>query len=300
MDWDAEVDVLCVGAGIGGLATAIAAVDAAADVMVTGALRIDGRRWVRGDDPHSAALDAVLQARIEEFGVPRGVAGDEPVDESSEPVAPETAEPAEPGEDAHLDATAVYFAAVIAEVDPSSSAQPPVPTRTVRELTESETGSRTIETFFGSGLLDWVRVCLDSATGALYSTVRGWSADTVRDSSGTTLRVASLGAIEWRDGGGLGELFDWLAAEAAERDIAFQSCSTLKGLIFEDRRIVGAELSTSDGPYFVRARHGVTISPDFIDAGAPAAEDAPAAGLREVCIVGHPASRFARVELVAR
>lgn len=32
--WDTEVDVLCVGAGIGGLATAIAAADADADVMI--------------------------------------------------------------------------------------------------------------------------------------------------------------------------------------------------------------------------------------------------------------------------
>lgn len=304
MDWDAEVDVLCVGAGIGGLATAIAAVEAAADVMVAGALHADDGRWLRGDDGHGSTLGAVLDARIDEFGVPRGVPDDEP-----EPQAPgagevESAESAEPETEEQLDATAGYFAAVTAEVDFDASAPPAdgrwVPARAVRELAESETHTRTIETFFGAGLLDWARVCLDSVTGALYSTVRGWSAETLRDSAGKTLRLASLGAIEWRAGDGPDELFDWLAEAAAERDIAVSAASTLQTLLFEDRRIIGAELNTPEGPYFVRARHGVVISPDFTGGGVPAEADALPPGDLEVCIVGRPASRFARVELVAR
>lgn len=301
MDWDAEVDVLCIGAGIGGLATAIAAVDAAADVMVTGALRADDGRWVRGNEVRCGTLGAVLDARIDAFGVPRGVADEEPESESDE--AGEV-HPAEPAAEQPLDVTAVYFAALTAEVDADVSAQPSngrsVPTRTVREPTESETHSRSIETFFGARLLDWARVCLGSATGALYSTVRGWTAETLRDASGTTLRLSSLGPIEWNAGDGLDELFDWLAAAAAERDIAVSPDSTLESLLFEDRRIIGAELNTPDGLYFVRARHGVVISPDFTNVGAPAENAAPPAGALEVCIVGHPASRFARVELVAR
>lgn len=304
MDWDAEVDVLCVGAGIGGLATAIAAVDAGADVMVTGALHVDDRRWVRGDEAHDTSLGAIIDSRIDAFGVPRGVAVDEPAEEPAPPAAPEIAEPAELDSCEQLDATAVYFAAVIAEADPAADAQSasgrPVPARTVRELTESESQSRSVETFFGARLLDWTRVCLGSATGALYSTVRGWSADTVRDSSGTTLRIAPLGVIEWGADKGPADLFDWLAAAAAQRDIAVESVSTLAQLIFEDRRIVGAELNTPDGPYFVRARHAVVISPDFSGPGAPVAGAAPPAGALEVCIVAHPASRFAQVELVAR
>ncbi|RUP28925.1 MAG: hypothetical protein EKK51_21735 [Mycolicibacterium sp.] len=300
MDWDAEVDVLCVGAGIGGLATAIAAVDAAADVMVAGALHADDGRWLRGDDVHCVTLGAALDARIDEFGVPRGVPDDEP---TPEPDAPGEVEAAEPDTGEQLDATAVYFAAVTAEVgdatDPPSDGGS-VPARAVRELTESETHTRTIETFFGAGLLDWARVCLDSDTGALYSTVRGWTAETVRDSAGKTLRLSSLGAIEWSAGDGPDQLFDWLAAAAAERDIAVTAASTLQALLFEDRRIIGAELNTPDGPYFVRARHGVVISPDFTGGGAPADTAAPPAGALEVCIVGQPASRFARVELVAR
>ncbi len=303
MDWDAEVDVLCVGAGIGGLATAIAAVDAAADVMVAGALHADDGRWVRGDEVRCATLGAVLDARIDEFGVPRG-----PADDAHEPESEEAGKPGESGSgeaqtNAQLDATAVYFAAVTAEVDADGSPEPSsdwsAPTRTVRELTESETHTRGIETFFGAGLLDWARVCLGSATGALYSTVRGWTAETVRDSSDKTLRLSSLGTIDWH-AGGLGELFDWLAAAAAERDIAVSPASTLRSLLFEDRRIIGAELDTPDGLYFVRARHGVVISPDFGDVGAPAGDGGPPAGTLEVCIVGSPASRFARVELVAR
>jgi len=300
LDWDAEVDVLCVGAGIGGLATAIAAVDAAADVMVAGALHADDGRWLRGDDVHCVTLGATLDARIDEFGVPRGVPDDEPAPGADGPGEVAAAEP-DTGE--QLDATAVYFAAVTAEVDDATgppSDGGPVPARAVRELTESETHTRTIETFFGAGLLDWARVCLDSTTGALYSTVRGWTAETLRDSAGKTLRLSSLGAIEWSAGDGPDQLFDWLAAAAAERDIAVSADSTLQALLFEDRRIIGAELNTPDGLYFVRARHGVVISPDFTGGGAPAETAAPTAGTLEVCIVGQPASRFARVELVAR
>ncbi|MCX8553783.1 hypothetical protein OS121_01535 [Mycolicibacterium mucogenicum] len=300
MDWDAEVDVLCVGAGIGGLATAIAAVDAAADVMVAGALPADDGRWLRGDDVHCVTLGATLDARIDEFGVPGGIPDDEPAPEAGGLGEVEAAEP-DLGE--QLDATAVYFAAVTAEVD--DAAEPPsdggsVPARAVRELTGSETHTRTIETFFGARVLDWARVCLDSATGALYSTVRGWSSETLRDSAGKTLRLSSLGAIEWSAGDGPDQLFDWLAAAAAERDIAVSAASTLQALLFEDHRIIGAELNTPDGPYFVRARHCVVISPDFIGKGAPVETDAAPAGTLEVCIVGLPASRFARVELVAR
>jgi hypothetical protein len=305
LDWDAEVDVLCVGAGIGGLATAIAAVDAAADVMVTGVLRVDDDgRWVRGGEVHFGTLGAFLDARIDEFRVPRGIPDDEPEPESDSPGEPGEVEMAGPETGEPLDATAVYFAAVTAEVDAVASAQPSngrsVPARAVRPLTESETHTRTIETFFGAGLLDWARECLDSATGALYSTVRGWSAETLRDTAGKTLRLASLGTVDWRAGDGLGELFDWLAAAAAERDIAVSSASTLQSLLFEDRRIIGAELNTPDGLYFVRARHGVVISPDFTEVGTPAEAAALPDGTLEVCIVGHPASRFARVELVAR
>ena len=160
MDWDAEVDVLCVGAGIGGLATAIAAVDAAADVMGAGALHADDGRWLRGDDVHCVTLGATLDARIDEFGVPRGIPDDEPAPEAGGPGEVEAAEP-DLGE--QLDATAVYFAAVTAEVD--DAAEPPsdgasVPARVVRELTESETHTRTIETFFGAGL------CVNRPSGA--------------------------------------------------------------------------------------------------------------------------------------
>lgn len=303
MDWDAEVDVLCVGAGIGGLATAIAAVDAAAEVMIAGALPADDGHWARGGEVRCATLGAVLDARIDEFGVPRGPADDTPELEAEETGELGEAGPGDLQTDERLDATAVYFAAVTAEVDVEGSAEPSsdwsVPARTVRQLTESETHTRGIETFFGARLLDWARVCLGSATGALYSTVRGWSSETVRDSAGKTLRIYSLGAIDW-NAGGLGELFDWLAAAAAERDIAVSPASTLQSLLFENRRIIGAELNTPDGLYFVRARHGVVISPDFVDVGAPAVDAAAPAGTLEVCIVGRPASRFARVELVAR
>src|ERR1700754_2826337 len=41
MDWDDEVDILCAGSGLGGLATAIAAVDADAEVLVADSTALD-------------------------------------------------------------------------------------------------------------------------------------------------------------------------------------------------------------------------------------------------------------------
>jgi hypothetical protein len=41
MEWDFEVDILCAGYGVGGLATAIASVDAGVDVFVADAPGID-------------------------------------------------------------------------------------------------------------------------------------------------------------------------------------------------------------------------------------------------------------------
>ena len=42
MDWDEEVDVVCTEAGLGGLASAIAAVDAGGDVFVATSTRGEG------------------------------------------------------------------------------------------------------------------------------------------------------------------------------------------------------------------------------------------------------------------
>ncbi|MDR3661502.1 MAG: hypothetical protein P4L86_14130 [Mycobacterium sp.] len=329
MDWDAEVDVLCAGAGIAGLATAIAAVDAGVEVMVAGALPFADDRWVRDRVPGSSGgcattLGAVLRSRIEASGVLR-VAKDQGDDDVAEAAADD--HPSEIADDDavaamtghhrgddrsadQVDATAVYFAALTedSDVDPESIerqvTEQYVSTRTVHELSESERDSRTVETFFGARLADWAQECLGSATAAVYSTVRGWSASTVQDVAGRRVRLAPIGTIDWGVDDGPGELFDWLAAAVAERDIAVSPASTLAALVLEDRRIVGAELQTSDGPYLVRARHGVTISPDFVDAVAVPSRTggggAPLTGALQVCLVGYPASRFARVELVAR
>ena len=41
MQWDERVDILCTGSGLGGLATAIAAVDAGVDVLVADSAGLD-------------------------------------------------------------------------------------------------------------------------------------------------------------------------------------------------------------------------------------------------------------------
>lgn len=56
MEWDDEVDVLCTGSGVGGLATAIAAVDAGVDVFVADSLGLDV-----GDDETNQYFDELSQ-----------------------------------------------------------------------------------------------------------------------------------------------------------------------------------------------------------------------------------------------
>ena len=47
MNWDAEVDVVCIEAGLGGLASAIATVDGGFDVFVASSTAVDGACLVK-------------------------------------------------------------------------------------------------------------------------------------------------------------------------------------------------------------------------------------------------------------
>ncbi len=82
-------------------------------------------------------------------------------------------------------------------------------------------------------------------------------------------------------------------------DIDVLDAAPLDRLVFEDGRVVGVVLATADGPYAIRARRGVTISPTERDfSGADPVLPDYEASMR-VCVVGRTASRFGRVELVS-
>lgn len=256
MVWDTEVDVLCIGAGIGGLAAAIAADDADAVAMIatghaqlspTGlwATAADLRDWL-----HSDVTDG------------------------------ETAQ--------YLAALVDDFALGAAVADSVSGA---VPTRVAGDR---PTGTRTVPTFVGARVADWGVECLKSVTGALVTTVLGWTVTEMRDADGQQILVAPVGDIACRS---THDLVETLVADADARDIEVAVDSPLQRLVFDGGAVVGAVLDGPDGQYSIRARHGVVLSPDLAlpdDVPQPTTAAEP-----RVCLVSIPGSRFVRVELLS-
>ncbi|BBY48624.1 hypothetical protein MARA_20920 [Mycolicibacterium arabiense] len=130
--WDREVDLVSIGAGIGGLAGAIATVDAGCDVLVADAPPV---RINRG-------LGVATRRRVQACGWLITEAADAK--------------------------TADYFADFAAWVPGSAhvARDVPVPTRVVSAVREGE-----IEPFIGSRLSDWAVQCLTSPYGMLHSRV---------------------------------------------------------------------------------------------------------------------------------
>lgn len=262
--WDTEVDVAVIGAGIGGLANAIATVDAGGEVLVA-----DAAPAFRG-----VAAPGALRERV---GVRQSWLRHDTLDlETNE-----------------------YFAAVSEGVLDSAQfgGNGSVPRRVARNLSQDEAfGS--VETFVGSRLTAWASQCIASAYGLLYTSMRDWRTTAMRSDDGESIEVLSIGAMEWADGFGESALRQWVTAQARERDIEVETSSPLERIVFEEGIIVGVVLTTPDGPYAVRTRAGITFAPRDEDAGPY--DDAPTAGDRlQVCLVGRTASRFGRVELMA-
>jgi hypothetical protein len=263
--WDTEVDVAIVGAGAGGLANAIATVDAGGEVLV-----VDAAPTFRGD-----AVSGALRERVEA---------------KRHSLLPET-----------LDVeTNEYFAAVSEGIRLPAD---PVPDATVfqrvaRNLSQDEAFGF-VEPFVGSRLNSWAEQCITSPYGLLYTSMRDWRTTTMRAAGGDSIEVVSVGAMEWADGFGEADLLQWLTTEAYDRDIEVETATSLERIVFEEGVIVGVVLSTPDGPHAVRTRAGITFASrdhDPADGGHPGAT----AGDRlQVCLVGRTASRFGRVELMA-
>ena len=263
--WDEEVDVAVVGAGIGGLANAIAAVDAGGEVLV-----VDARPHAFGGG-HPGALRERVEAR--------------PLSLLPETVDPETTE---------------YFAAVSEGVlqVPQPAGEVSVPRRNARNLSSDEAfGS--VEPFFGSRLNAWAEQCITSPYGLMYTSMRDWQTTTMRSGNGESIEVCSVGAMDWAPGFGEGDLRQWLLAQAEERDIEVQPSSTLERIVFEEGLIVGIVLSTPTGPWAVRTRAGICLAPGDQDAYEGASVGPEAGDRLHVCLVGRTASRYGRVELLA-
>jgi hypothetical protein len=262
--WNREVDLICLGAGIGGLASAIASVDSGADVIVA--------------DPAPAAPGgAASVATRRRVGSVRGWLQHDPVDFDTDEYFSALTE--------GLDATSVRADAAL------------VPKRLASAWTADE---RTVEPFIGATIRAWDAKCLGSPYGMLHSSVFGWDRTRMRSSDGDSIEVLPIGEMDWHDGFGEHDVLDWMTRQALERDVEVLAATPLQRLVFEEGLIVGAVLDTPDGPLAVASRHGVTLSPtdhEPVLVGGALTEQSPGEE-RQVCLVARTASRFGRVEFV--
>ena len=262
--WDEEVDVVCTGSGIAGLAHAVAVVDMGGEVFVANS---------RGDIEPSGSSVAV-RSHVDRL---HWLEVDVPDPETNE-----------------------YFAALSSDLGPltRSARDVDVPIRVV-DHAEPVDPRGAVAPFVGARLRDWAARCLVSPYGYLYTRVSDWQSKTLRTVDGESLEVAEIGSITPDLANIGGSVLDWLTAAARDRRIEVHQVTSLQRIVFEDGDAVGAEFATPDGPLAVRARRGVTVlsgGPQVtMAAGQPLRADDPT--LR-VCLVGQIASRFGRVELL--
>ncbi|MDO3635669.1 hypothetical protein [Mycolicibacterium arseniciresistens] len=259
--WDEEVDVVCVGGAVGGLASAMIAVDAGAEVFVATAPP-------PVDDDVVAPPPSYLE---------RGWLTHAPED----------------------DETREYFAELsedLATLDPVAGDME-LPTRVVRAQTRDERDGRWVEPFYGGRLRKWATQCLRSPYGLLHSRVADWQTTTMRTPAGRAIEVKPLGPVG--TAGTVLSLADWLGGQAHDRQISIHTGVALQRVVFEDGEVAGVVVDGVDGPHAVRARHGVTIAP--ADSHAVAIGRRPLQGYegyQQLCLVSESASRFARLELL--
>ena len=282
--WDLEVDIAVIGAGIGGLANAIAAVDAGGEVLVANAV------------PQKPALPGTPSTAPAVPETPGALTGLSPI-ALRERVA--TARSWLRRDTLDLE-TNEYLAAVGEDITDSAidRGNGAVPRRKARNLSTEEAFRRPVETFVGARLTGWAEQCVASPYGLLYTSMRDWRSTTMKSANGESVEALSIGAIDWADGYGVGALRQWLTAEALKRDIEVEAETRFERIVFEEGVIAGVVLSAEDGPIAVRTRAGITFAPSDYDTGAGEHVVGGPEERLQVCLVGRTASRFGRVELL--
>jgi hypothetical protein len=262
LQWDLDVDMVCTGSGVAGLASAIAGGDLGGDVFVAGSPRAD----VSGEPV--AALRRQSEARSEHPWLDTGVSDLETTD---------------------------YLAALSSDLGPGDRpSDAGLPISVVHEV-PVEPGL-TVAPFYGAKLREWTARCLASPYGFLHTRLSDWWTTTLHTLDGETIEVAEIGSMTTDpDNGGL---LDWLGAQARDRGIEIQPDCALHRIVFEDGDAVGAVFATPDGPLAVHARYGVTVTTGSPTAAAPPHHVATAGAPMRVCLVSRYASRFGRVELL--
>jgi hypothetical protein len=262
MMWDDEVDLVCSGPGVGGLASAIAAVDAGHEVFLARSAADDR---AEAPQPGYCRAHPWLSNRV---------------------VDPETNE---------------YFAALSGDLGTLGwgGRDAEVSIRVVRGEPPADR-KRAVEPFVGARLRDWAARCLVSPYGFLHSRISGRGTTPMRTRGGEAIEVTVVGSMEPDIASDAASaLTQWLSTEAYERDLPVFDDSPLERMVFEEGDVVGAVFTTPDGPYAVRARRGVTVTTGGLPRN-PGMSTASIAGHGplQVCLVSQTASRFGRVELL--
>ncbi|MFY1621008.1 hypothetical protein [Micromonospora sp. WMMD736] len=262
MLWDDEVDVICTGFGVGALASAVIAVDAGLDVFMA---RPQIEVLASGSAQPGPGMQWLGPALIDA-------------------------------------ATSDYFAALTGDLGPLNTAphDVKVPMRVV--VAQSSSGDdRGVEPFFGARLRDWALRCLASPYGFMYTRLGGNQVTTMRSGDGETVEVALVGTLDTSaevvrlDAGSLTE---WLTGQVRDRSIEVSN-SSLQRIVFDDGEVAGAVFTTPDGPFAVRARHGVAVSGGDWQHRLEAPGLPAPGGPLQVGLVRQPASRFGRLELLS-
>jgi FAD binding domain-containing protein len=261
--WDEEVDVVCIGSGVAGLAHSVAVVDMGGEVFVASS----------GDDTRPGAASVAVRSRVDRLHWLDLDVSD-----------PETIE---------------YLTALSSDLGPltRSARDVAVPIRVVDHAKPVETRGA-VPPFFGARLRDWAARCLVSPYGYLYTRVGDWQSTTLRTVDGDSIEVAEIGSIA-PDPANVGRsVMDWLTAQARERHVDVHQAMSLERIVFEEGQVLGAEFMTPDGPLAVRAHHGVTIAAGGPQAPMATGQPLPADTTLRLCVVSQTASRFGRVELL--
>lgn len=261
------VDVLCIGAGLAGLAAAIAAADAGQSVFVA---------EPRG---RSAQTGSVADAETWAEVIRRHWGSDE-VDEP----------------------TVEYLHKLTCDLEAPRRSMPhgELPIGSVESFDEATFDPRKpVPPFFGHEMADWARDCLTSPYGLVFSRLTPVSMTQVRMQDGAMVRAGVVADIPRARRSGM-TLRQWLHDMAKERGVQIHGSCAVDRLIFSDGHPVGAVLETAHGIREVRARGGVLMGTSNATTDDVLARY-PSSVLREgrLALVSRSASRFARLELLS-
>jgi len=197
--------------------------------------------------------------------------------------------------------TAAYFAEMTADL---TSPEPGLQFPLTRAHPTAAVPARghVIDTFVGAHLLDWAGQCWATPFGVLYTNAFGIDTVAMRTDAGLLIEAAVVGEYPSATVRSSRAVAEWLTDQARDHDVQPDPDLTLQRLIIEYGRVAGAELRTTSGLLLVRALNGVALPTGGGDSASSDADWVAHPDLGdvqlEVAIVGRPAGRFGRVELL--